>query len=79
MFHLNIYCIVLFNARCSQMEKVESDLNRSKQLREKQAKELQKQLEEQRLKYEQKVAVSPTDSPSIFGLSEYCFLLRKPS
>ncbi|KAI0232545.1 hypothetical protein LSAT2_017127 [Lamellibrachia satsuma] len=39
-----------------QMEKVESDLNRSKQLREKQTRELHKQLEEQQLKYEQKLA-----------------------
>ena len=41
-----------------QMEKVESDLNRSKQLREKQTRELQKQLEEQRLSYEKKVTES---------------------
>jgi len=41
-----------------QMEKVESDLNRSKQLREKQTRELQKQLEEQRLNYEKKVTES---------------------
>lgn len=38
-----------------QMEKVESDLNRSKQLREKQSKEFQKHLQEEKYKHEQQV------------------------
>ena len=38
-----------------QMQKVEADLNRSKQLRERQAKEFQRQIEEETLKHQQKV------------------------
>ena len=38
-----------------QMEHVEGDLARSKQLREKQAKEFQRQIEDERQKHEQKV------------------------
>ena len=37
------------------MDKVESDLNRSKQLREKQAREFEKQLQEQKLRHEHEV------------------------
>ena len=41
-----------------QMEHVEGDLARSKQLREKQAKEFQRQIEDERQRHEQKVNAS---------------------
>ena len=39
----------------AQLDKVEADLNRSKQLREKQAKEFDKKLLEERCKHQQQV------------------------
>ena len=42
-----------------QMEHVEGDLARSKQLREKQAKEFQRQIDDERQRQEQKVKLTP--------------------
>ena len=42
-----------------QMEHVEGDLARSKQLREKQAKEFQRQIDDERQRHEQKVKFTP--------------------
>ena len=45
-----------------QMEHVEGDLVRSKQLREKQAKEFQRQIDDERQRHEQKVKNDISDS-----------------
>ena len=50
------------------MEKVESDLNHSKQLREKQTREFQKQLQEEKYRYEQQVSGERLDVWSEVGV-----------
>lgn len=47
------------------MERVETDLNKSKQAREKQSREFSKQIDEERNQHERKVFIAEKPNPSL--------------